>query len=1350
MPREQTTVGRYIRDEVIPPGMSVTDAAARLGVGRPALSNLLNGKASLSSGMALRLERAFGANKDALLWRQRLQDEASRKDEEKSVAVRRFVPSLLTIKAGDIERWADSHEARDQLPVLLRRLVHETGDGLERVDFPGYDNSQRRGWDGWVEASTATAWIPEGRSGWELGASQQPRQKAESDYAKRLSLPLADRQRCTFVFVTPRNWPGKDEWVRQKEKAGDGWKAVRAYDASDLEQWLEESVSTLVWLGEKLPITLPGVETLDARWALWAEASELPMTEHIFESNIAHCVGPFRKWLEAPPSRPFVVAADSNEEALAFLACLIRHDDIPAAKRDLAVVFESAESLTRLVPSTTPFIPIAANQDAQERFPVFHKRFHCVATSPRNVAHAKPDFVLDLLSYEAFKHGLESMGISDRHEVGRLARESGRSPTVLRRRLSHIPAIRCPRWASDKNVTPRLVPMCLVGAWHAETSADKEVLAAVAKRDYKEIEETITRLQETEDSPVWSIGQHRGVVSKIDVLFQAAPLMTAQDVENFLTIAEYVLSEADPALELPESDRWLAAIYGKVPNHSGALRDSICETLVLLSIHGDELFKARLGIHVEADVSRLIERLLTPLGENLLSQEPKLPVFAEAAPGKLLAILESDLKKDIPAVLELLKPIHTGPFGHDIPGGLLWALECVAWNPQHLPKVCVLLAKLSNDRGDGFSMEGPLASLRGIFNSWRPQTAADLDDRMCVLKTLVRQYPDIGWRLCLDQLMLMLGPQLDTNNYRPRWRSDASGFGGLATRREHNAFRRFAVGTLLSWPKHDHDTLGDLVEHIEALSDRERSNVWDQIDAWADGQNDEKAVAKLRERIRRCTLTKKGRRKGRATSDRARLTYERIEPRSLMVRHAWLFADPWVEESNEEIENEELDIRARDERIHRLRQDAMMEIWAEHGLQGALEMVEGSSDGYTVGRYVASCPAGAVDVLHDCLPRTLNVDQFDQFLRAFIAERASSAGSDFVLDLSQQVGKGQSVRLLRCAPFDRKTWRVLDGLPQETQTEYWRTVNPRVGWLAGTASTEVVDGLLNAKRPLAALAAVRWRWEYVETGCLRRLLQAVASSPAPEGTTYFDVSYVGAALKELGSRPEVTIREMVELEFSFVEVLRGENEIPNLERQLAASPELFVQALSLCSERTDGGEDPQEWKIEDEAQRSAVARGAYSLLGRVARIPGTDDDGNVHWEPLKSWLRETRKLCEKVGRSQVGDFFVGEYLSKAPSDEDGIWPCTAVCAALEYLANEDVARGFTIGKRNSRGPYFRAGEGGDEERELAATFRRLADHRRVDYLFASSVLDHIAQRYEDDGKDEDMRATLNKRFNKWN
>src|SRR5436853_243803 len=67
---QMASIGPYIRKAVIPAGFSVTEAARRLKVGRPALSNLLNGNARLSRDMALKLEGEFGADANLLIRRQ--------------------------------------------------------------------------------------------------------------------------------------------------------------------------------------------------------------------------------------------------------------------------------------------------------------------------------------------------------------------------------------------------------------------------------------------------------------------------------------------------------------------------------------------------------------------------------------------------------------------------------------------------------------------------------------------------------------------------------------------------------------------------------------------------------------------------------------------------------------------------------------------------------------------------------------------------------------------------------------------------------------------------------------------------------------------------------------------------------------------------------------------------------------------------------------------------------------------------------------------------------------------------------------------------------------------------------
>lgn len=83
--------GEFIRTEIIEPlGLSVTDAAKILGVSRPALSSLLNGKADLSGEMALRIEKAFGPRMDTLMRMQSAYDIARTRKRESKIRVRRY------------------------------------------------------------------------------------------------------------------------------------------------------------------------------------------------------------------------------------------------------------------------------------------------------------------------------------------------------------------------------------------------------------------------------------------------------------------------------------------------------------------------------------------------------------------------------------------------------------------------------------------------------------------------------------------------------------------------------------------------------------------------------------------------------------------------------------------------------------------------------------------------------------------------------------------------------------------------------------------------------------------------------------------------------------------------------------------------------------------------------------------------------------------------------------------------------------------------------------------------------------------------------------------------------------
>ena len=83
--------GRIVRQECIEPlGLTVTEAAERLGVVRQTLNNLVNERAGISPEMAVRLSKAFGSSPEVWLGLQMEHDLAQVEKESGRIKVRRI------------------------------------------------------------------------------------------------------------------------------------------------------------------------------------------------------------------------------------------------------------------------------------------------------------------------------------------------------------------------------------------------------------------------------------------------------------------------------------------------------------------------------------------------------------------------------------------------------------------------------------------------------------------------------------------------------------------------------------------------------------------------------------------------------------------------------------------------------------------------------------------------------------------------------------------------------------------------------------------------------------------------------------------------------------------------------------------------------------------------------------------------------------------------------------------------------------------------------------------------------------------------------------------------------------
>ena len=471
------------------------------------------------------------------------------------------------------------------------------------------------------------------------------------------------------------------------------------------------------------------------------------------------------------------------------------------------------------------------------------------------------------------------------------------------------------------------------------------------------------------------------------------------------------------------------------------------------------------------------------------------------------------------------------------------------------------------------------------------------------------------------------------------------------------------------------------------------------------------------------------------------------------MRHSWLFTGSWIEHSADELDDEGFDHRKHSENIERLRAGAAKEVWAARGFEGVTALLSVSGAPSAVGEALESGirdGTARVDFLRACLAVSGELgEKVEWCMHGFLWPIDDDARGTLLSTVAAAADVDAIVRLYRCAPFGRHTWRLLDSHGEEIRERYWQTVVPLWGRHDEAETTVMIDCLVSAKRPRAAFQAAHSNWSRVETSRLKRLLLEVATVDSEPLELYpLEAHDISNAIHELDLRDTVGRDEMARLEFMYIRWLDGsEHGIPNLERRISESPIDFVHVLALLFERDDNGQDPPDWRLERDEERSALASAAYALLERIDRLPGTGTEGEGDAEALSQWVAEARRLCAEYGRGKIGDSYIGRILARAPAGGDGTRPSRAVSEAMERVGSSEIGQGFVTGIYNGRGVVSRAiGEGGGQERELAKKYRCWARKRSPDYPYVGSILERIADIYDREALREDDRAQVQGRL----
>jgi transcriptional regulator with XRE-family HTH domain len=1254
------------------------------------------------------------------------------------------------VKARNLEAWAETREAQSLLPKVIRRLIYATGQFLTQGRVPAEDNVSSHGLDGYIEAGELDLHVPKGRSVWEVSVNSNPAAKADADFNKRKKEKSNfDTGSTTFIVVNPRKWTTKDKWIEEKKKLRI-WADVRVYDAAVLEEWLERAPAVDVWLAGQLQIRpVVGLSDYDEYWNRLQALTEPSLPPEVFLASRKKQAEQLQKWLERPTGA-IVVKARSPEEAIDFVVASIQQKAKSEQEQLLsrAVVVETTDAWQKILRTDSELLLITHPKLAIETELVVEamQKGHSVIHWA-NYSNARGTYLeIPRVYQHDLSEALQNSGIA-RERISDLVKKAGGCLTVLKRSLARLQGANAPEWSRDSSAS-EIAPLLLIGSWEGKNPGDQEVIESITSKKYEEVHSLVLNWLEKPDSPFSHVAGRLSFVSREESWQLLSRFITAEQLSRFRKKATEVLGQADPKLELPVEERWIANLKGKVIPQSETLRNGLAEALALLGCQQNGFHN---GVEYQSvPVIVVRELLLDQNWSRWASLSHQLPLLAEAAPDEFLKALEKELSTTDKEVIKLFnqdKDIFLGVSNYH--PYLLWALETLSWDRNSLPRVCLVFAHLDKrleekERNAGNS---PHNSLCMIFMPWFPQNLATVDERLRILNKIADKFPETGWRLLLDLMSERYRTvgHINKPNFRDwalEWKEGTTNVDYakqviacaklLTSTLEKNTSRWIAlIDQFDSLPV---SAANDFIQQVLAIDASEFS-----IDSRREIAD---AFHKQFTRHRQHPEAKWAL----PPEEVAKLekSYSHFLPQDAISRHSWLFDNDYEilgTNRNNETERKELEKK---------RQDAINEVMSESGWDGILTLVNVVKNPNELGLTLGNL--GTEELDRKILPELLQSElKLANFACGYSWRRSRKNEQEWVESLTTTNWNADDLAKFAIQIFHSRkfAWNLVEQHSSEAQSIYWER-NP---WTVSEPTEDnvkyAVTKLLQYKRPFQACFVIELAKDKVklDVGLAIRVLKQSYTERLPDFSIndlkahrHYVIDFIRGLQESVNNGTKEQQDEVGAIEWNFLSLLDDHHGSPKiLHRWLSEKPDFFVNILDLVYRRE--GENVIKELTEDENNK---IKNAQKLLYSWGKIPGFDNN-QYDSDKLLSWIRESRKLAKEKQHSEMCDLQIGQLLAHAEGVDpsDNAWPPIQIRDAIEEVNTEQLTSGFETGKFNLRGVTTRSmSDGGNQERELARQYRRWADSCKVEWPTTAASLIRMAESYERYAVREDAEVDL--------
>ena len=857
------------------------------------------------------------------------------------------------------------------------------------------------------------------------------------------------------------------------------------------------------------------------------------------------------------------------------------------------------------------------------------------------------------------------------------------------------------RLEGSKNVLVGLEPselwsqLALIGGWSEDYEEDIKIIENITGLTYTDLKPLLCKFSNSSQSYISCQNGIWKVHNQIGILRVCEKYFSNQTLERVFSAASEVLVQKSNRInQNREYSFWMVDTHEF--KNSVVFRNNLVEGLCIL-------LNSKLDLSVCSDnicgyfSAKLMKNIFTGCDwVRLASLHDLLPLIAEINPEKYITELETFIEISGTEIANLFPMDDENPLlSRNYIYGIIWSVQVLAWEENHLIKCVRCLGEMSEKLTNKKHSETVINAISSILLPWHPQTMASIDKQKSAVHALLKETHECGWLVI--KALLPGATTVTGETPRPKYTERDIPKELIVSDDVVNELYQYYASEAVNLANKNAVKLEELTDYIDYFDKATIETYLSEISSNADQWDDEERFPlwnKLSDLKFRILVNQKEKDFDDTTLyDILCSTIDLIAPKNKSVLYRRLYLSQY----DEYILNDDDKSWAEKEQKKR---EVILDIYLTQGLKAVVEfsiIVQNQQDvGYKLGQSISLHDISSVllSSVKQKIPETFLYSITSGYVNSYGIHNLSQFGL-------QDCNTELKLNILSNQYLSNDLLNVVAQLFPENENLFWEKIRIPFAVKSQNFNVQyVVDHLLAVGRPVAIINMYRYLRKYfpISSDNMLNILQRAATT---ESTERLDSYSTQMMIKSLQEQSEVDINKLSEIELLYLPYLDDFAPVQPkaLWYRLANDTYFFCDLVQLgYKKRHDDKSSKAESKIS-----SAWAKRLFQIFQNFCVVPGTDWKGVFHEDIFVDWLNKVKKWSRENDRYEVAMTIVGNGLSYAPVDNNGLLCEHIFLKTLDASDAREMRKGYCLGIINQRGAHFVDPEG-TTERDLAQKY----------------------------------------------